>query len=213
MYLNTDILFTTTGGVSGREITDYLGILIKREVVSGNIDTQEMLYALDARYASLAAAMNERAKDIRADAVVGVDFRMDMLGDKIVFTMTGNAVRLKDAGNMQPEMQPAETPEAEEAVPEMLVFPESEDEEAAAQAPAEEEADIPAEIFVFEEAEPEACEESGWHCPNCGTANDAQYRYCPRCGEMRVTDWACGGCGQQNPPEYKFCPGCGKPRA
>ena len=236
MYLNTDILFTTTDSVSGREITDYLGILIKREILPASISFPEMQYALDARYASLAASMNARAADIGADAVVGVDFKMDLLGNKIVFTMTGNAVRLKsvDCAAAIPEEEPC-APSIEAPVPaeieeafieeeEPTVSEQPEAEEIAPQeteeesffdeiVPEEEETlpeEVPEDIFVFEEAEPEP--EGDWQCINCGAENEPQYLYCHRCGTMRSFDWKCDGCGQENPPEYRFCPGCGKPR-
>ena len=238
MYLNTDILFTTTDSVCGREISDYLGILIKREILPASISFPEMQYALDARYASLAASMNARAADIGADAVVGVDFKMDMLGNKIVFTMTGNAVRLKpiESAAAIPEEAPcapaieAPVPEEtevaviEEVLAEETVTQQPETEEIA-QPEAEEEflfdeimpeeaetlpEEVPDDIFVFEEAEPEP--EGDWQCHRCGADNEPQYLYCHRCGTMRSFDWRCDGCGQENPPEYRFCPGCGKPR-
>ncbi len=223
MYLKTDILFTTTGSICGREITDYLGILIEREAVPADIDSRERLYEMDARYASLAASMNACAADIGADAVVGVDFSVDRLGDKIVFTMTGNAVRLNSvcaAAEPQPEAAVSEELVFEEAAIGEVVPEESVSVEAVAEMPLfEVEEDVPGEaeempedIFIFEEAEPEQHEgASSWQCHGCGTENDPMYRYCPRCGEMRRYDWKCDGCGQQNPPEYKFCPGCGKP--
>ena len=242
MYLKTDILFTTTGSVSGREITDYLGILIKREVVSADVDSREKLYEIDARYAYLAAAMNAHAADIGADAVVGVDFRMDMLGDKVIFTMTGNAVRLRDSAVMpgpvsrEEEIAEIEALEAEEeelaeldaefealdaeeediaefdAEFEVLDAEEKELAELDAEFEAlEAEEEIP-DVLIFEEAEPEKKEAAAsWLCASCGTENEEQYRFCPRCGEKRLLDWKCDGCGQQNPPEYKFCPGCGRP--
>lgn len=228
MYLNTDILFTTTDSVCGREIVEYLGILIKREILPASISFPEMQYALDARYASLAASMNARAADIGADAVVGVDFKMDMLGNKIVFTMTGNAVRLKsvDCAVIIPEEAPCapaietpapvaieaaaaeetvfEQPEAEEEIPSEEIAPEEEE------SIPEEPEEVPEDIFVFEEAEPEP--EGDWQCLSCGAENEPQYLYCHRCGTMRSFDWKCDGCGQENPQEYRFCPGCGKPR-
>lgn len=230
MYLNTDILFTTTDSVCGREISDYLGILIKREILPASISFPEMQYALDARYASLAASMNARAADIGADAVVGVDFKMDMLGNKIVFTMTGNAVRLKpiESAAAIPEEAPvsakieAEAAFIEEEEPtvseqpaaEEIAQPESEEEFLFDEiVPEEAEAlpeEVPDDIFVFEEAEPEP--EGDWQCLSCGAENEPQYLYCHRCGTMRSFDWKCDGCGQENPPEYRFCPGCGKPR-
>lgn len=259
MYLKTDILFTTTGSVSGREITDYLGILIKREVVSADVDSREKLYEIDARYAYLAAAMNAHAADIGADAVVGVDFRMDMLGDKVIFTMTGNAVRLRDSAVMpgpvsrEEEIAEIEALDAEEkdiaeldaefealdaeeediagldAEFEALEAEEKDiaeldaefetleaEEKDIAELDAEFEAldaeeEIP-DVLIFEEAEPEKKEAAAsWLCASCGTENEEQYRFCPRCGEKRMLDWKCDGCGQQNPPEYKFCPGCGRP--
>ena len=201
MFLNTDILFTTTNNICGREIAGYLGILIERETFPADISAPEMIYAMDARNASLAAAMNAHAADIGADAVVGVDFRMDVLGNRIVFTMTGNAVRLKP---IEGDAEHTDFIPAEEIIPEPA-------EETVIEA-REVEEEVPGDIFVFEETVSEEMQAAaGWKCASCGTENDDQYRFCPRCGAMRSMNWVCDGCGQENPPEYKFCPGCGKP--
>ena len=211
MYLNSDILFSTTGSIYGREITQHLGILIEREAVSSDIAADEMVAALDNRYAALADKMNRRAKDIGADAVVGVDFKMDALNDKLVFSMTGNAVRLKAvcAEENAPAAEAAEAKQ-EEAKP-AEEKPEAKLEEKAAELqpePIQEEkpAEPVKKIKIRKRYMP-------WKCHSCNTSNDWQFQYCPKCGEIRHFAWKCSECGQDNPSEYKFCPGCGKTRS
>lgn len=213
MYLNFDILFSTTGSVYGREITQHLGILIEREVAAA-----EDVAAMNTQYAALAAAMNARAKDIGADAVVGVDFKLDALGDKLVFSMTGNAVRLKpaEAPEIAPEAAPAD---AEVAASEAKPAEQPAEAPAPEEKPVEQPAEAPAESekVEFKSAEPVKKIKvrrryMPWKCHKCDSTNDWQFQYCPKCGEIRHFDWKCAGCGQHNPSEYKFCPGCGKTR-
>jgi len=215
MYLNSDILFSTTGSIYGREITQHLGILIERAEVSTDIAADELIAVLDHRSAALAEAMNRRARDIGADAVVGVDFKTEALNGKLVCSMTGNAVRLKaaEAEEKAPEAEPAAEKAAE-------VKPEAKPAEV--QAEAEPEAK-PVEAQIEPEPEEKPAEPAKkvkirkrympWKCHSCNTNNDWQFQYCPKCGEIRHFSWKCSGCGQDNPSEYKFCPGCGKTRS
>ena len=193
MYLNFDILFSTTGSIYGREIAQHLGILAERKAVSAYIDAEKMAAVMDTQYAELAVIMNTRAKDIGADAVVGVDFRMDKLDNKLLFSVTGNAVRLKPADG---------APEAAEIIP-------------AEEAAIEEMGPQPEAVPLFAEEEPVPPvieEEPAWKCRKCGTSNEAQFHFCPQCGETRRFDWKCPACGMENLPEYRFCPGCGAER-
>ena len=216
MYLNTDIIFSTTASICGSEITQHLGILAERSVISVS-DAAELVAAMDTQYAALADAMNRRARDIGADAVVGVNFAADRLDGGLLLSITGNAVRLKEteAAEEAPEaVQQPEEEKKEEASP--AVIPE----EKAEEAPAEEKIEfIPAETeqVEFKPAEPAQKPKVRkrylpWKCHKCDSSNDWQFHYCPKCGEIRHFDWKCSACGQDNPSEYKFCPGCGKTR-
>ena len=187
MYLNSDVLFSTTAAIPGREIIQHLGILAQRKIILAGENTDEMSAAMDMQYAALAERMNKRAKDIGADAVVGVDFRVEPLhGRCMLLSVTGNAVRLKDDDN----------------APECIIEQEIDSEE-----------NMPEEIIPEEIQPEEKAEDTAWQCIKCGCENESQFMYCPNCGEIRDIDWQCAACGQQNPAEYKFCPGCGKTRA
>ena len=133
MYLNTDIIFSTTASICGSEITQHLGILAERSVISVS-DAAELVAAMDTQYAALADAMNRRARDIGADAVVGVNFAADRLDGGLLLSITGNAVRLKEteAAEEAPEaVQQPEEEKKEEASP--AVIPEEKAEEAPAE--------------------------------------------------------------------------------
>ena len=211
MYLNTDILFSTAGSICGREITQHLGILAKRALISANTDA-ETLAAMDTQYAALAGEMHKRAQDIGADAVVGVDFFMEqMQGNRLLLSLTGNAVRLKpveEAGEAAEII--AEIPAEEQKVIETGA--EEIPEEPAAEMIDPEPEEAPEEASAQVEETPDPDRYLPWKCHKCDTDNDWQFLYCPKCGEIRHFDWKCSACGQENPSEYKFCPGCGKTR-
>jgi class 3 adenylate cyclase/tetratricopeptide (TPR) repeat protein len=46
-------------------------------------------------------------------------------------------------------------------------------------------------------------------CLSCGTANDADRKFCGECGTPLTR--ACASCGTSNPPNVKFCGECGSP--
>jgi membrane protease subunit (stomatin/prohibitin family) len=46
-------------------------------------------------------------------------------------------------------------------------------------------------------------------CPNCGTANSADAKFCNNCGTKLQGTTACPNCGHENPAGSKFCNNCG----
>jgi membrane protease subunit (stomatin/prohibitin family) len=46
-------------------------------------------------------------------------------------------------------------------------------------------------------------------CPNCGTANPADAKFCNNCGTKLQGTTACPNCGQENSAGSKFCNNCG----
>ena len=54
-----------------------------------------------------------------------------------------------------------------------------------------------------------------WFCPNCGTKNPGDSKFCKECGEKSFiyqNEWTCKKCGHKNPLNAKFCGGCGSKR-
>ena len=106
------MIVTTTNGIEGRRVTDYLGVVHGtavmgsnlfrdffagiRDVVGGRVGSYETVVT-DAKQAALAQLM-EQAQDLRADAVVGVSFDHDSIGGDnktiLMVSATGTAVRL-----------------------------------------------------------------------------------------------------------------------
>lgn len=212
MFLNSDVLFSTNGSVLGREIAAQKGILIENFVTSAELSAEETAAALDAAYTALAGALAAQAKEIGADGVTCAAYRMDCVGNKLIVSLSGNAVKFAEAAEApveaEPEAEAVEIPEAEaEAQPEAEAAP--------VEAPAAEEIELKPEAAPAERA-PKAKVRPRylpWTCHNCETTNGWQFQYCPKCGEIRHFPWKCSACGQDNPSEYKFCPGCGKTRS
>ncbi|PZP59587.1 MAG: adenylate cyclase [Azospira oryzae] len=48
-------------------------------------------------------------------------------------------------------------------------------------------------------------------CPQCGSANTAEARFCQQCGASLLPA-KCAGCGAELAAGAKFCGQCGKPR-
>ena len=46
-------------------------------------------------------------------------------------------------------------------------------------------------------------------CHKCGADNDADAKFCDRCGAA-LAKTACPGCGEVNDPDAKFCDNCGR---
>ena len=109
------MIFSTTDTVQGKEISEYLGIVVGkavkgivfvkdifakvRDVVGGRVKSyeKEVESAVEAAFNEMADA----ARKLGADAVVGIRCELEPLGEKgtlIAIVFTGTAVRLKDAG-------------------------------------------------------------------------------------------------------------------
>lgn len=106
------MIVTTTPDIQGRTITDYLGIVSGdavlgsnlfsdlfaslRDVIGGRTASYEKLFAEAKRLAI--EAMEERARDLGADAVVGVDLDCEVIGGDqktmLMVSANGTAVKL-----------------------------------------------------------------------------------------------------------------------
>lgn len=106
------MIVTTTNAVEGRRVAEYIGVVHGsavmgsnlfrdffagiRDVVGGRVASYETVLS-DAKDAALADLM-ERAKALRADAVIGVSFDHDSIGGDsktiLMVSATGTAVRL-----------------------------------------------------------------------------------------------------------------------
>ncbi len=106
------MIFTTTSSIEGREIDRYLGIVFGdavvgvnvfkdllgglRDLVGGRSGTYER--ELGAARDSALANLMEQARQVGADAVIGVDFDYEVLGSNngmLMVTASGTAVALK----------------------------------------------------------------------------------------------------------------------
>lgn len=107
------MIVTTTDQVEGKRVTDYLGIVSGEAVVGTNIFRDLMAgirdivggraggYEQELRQAKEAAIteMMDEARQLRADAVIGVDLDYEHLGggskSMLMVTANGTAVRLQ----------------------------------------------------------------------------------------------------------------------
>ncbi|OLF53395.1 YbjQ family protein [Pseudomonas chlororaphis] len=106
------MIVTTTHAIQGREIAEYLdivsaesvqGINVVRDVFAGLRDffggrSQTLERALKEARVQATDELRERASELRADAVVGLDYEISMPGGRggmLVVFVTGTAVRLK----------------------------------------------------------------------------------------------------------------------
>jgi len=108
------LIYTTSDIVEGREIAEYLGIVVGkavkgvvfvrdifakvRDVVGGRVKSyeKELESAIEAAFNEMA----EAAQKLNADAVVGIRCDLEALGEKgtlVGVVFTGTAVRLRDA--------------------------------------------------------------------------------------------------------------------
>jgi len=46
-------------------------------------------------------------------------------------------------------------------------------------------------------------------CPSCGREIQAEFQFCPGCGQPTATERACPACGELLPIDFAFCPHCG----
>ena len=105
------MIITTTHSVEGRQITEYLGVVsaesvhginVVRDFFTGVRDffggrSQTLERALKEARAEVTDEIRDRARDLRADAIVGMDFEISMpsgCGGMLVVFATGTAVRL-----------------------------------------------------------------------------------------------------------------------
>jgi len=51
----------------------------------------------------------------------------------------------------------------------------------------------------------------GAECPNCGTENDSDAKFCDSCGTAMSSEVECNSCGEENDADAKFCKSCGRP--
>lgn len=106
------MIVTTTQAIEGREIAVYLdivsaesvqGINVVRDVFAGMRDffggrSQTLERALKEARVQATDEVKERARDMGADAVVGLDYEISMpsgRGGMVVVFVTGTAVKLK----------------------------------------------------------------------------------------------------------------------
>ncbi len=103
------MILTTTTTIENKKVTEYKGIvtgetifganIIKdfmagvRDIVGGRSGTYEKTIA-DARETSL-REMEEKAKSLGANAVIGVDFDYETIGTMLMVTCSGTAVTLE----------------------------------------------------------------------------------------------------------------------
>lgn len=103
------MIFTTTPGIDGRTIADYRGIVVGEAIMGANIVRDFFAQITDvvggrsdsyenklreAREVAL-AELEERARALGADAVVGVDLDYEVVGDSMLMvSASGTAVVL-----------------------------------------------------------------------------------------------------------------------
>jgi uncharacterized protein YbjQ (UPF0145 family) len=103
------MILTTTTIIENKKIKEYKGIvtgetifganIVKdfmagiRDIVGGRSGTYEKTIA-DARDTSL-REMEEKAKNLGADAVIGIDFDYETIGTMLMVTCSGTAVTLE----------------------------------------------------------------------------------------------------------------------
>lgn len=110
------MIITTTDGLEGREITDYLGIVSGdavlgsnvfrdffagiRDIVGGRTGSYEKLFQ-EAKQIAL-DEMAERARALGADAIVAVDLDYEVIGGDnktmLMVSANGTAVKIRQRG-------------------------------------------------------------------------------------------------------------------
>lgn len=102
------MIVTTTHSIEGRKITDYRGIVVGEAILGANIVRDLFASVTDifggrsgayeeelgkARETALRET-RERADRLGADAVVGVDLDYEVIGQMLMVSASGTAVRL-----------------------------------------------------------------------------------------------------------------------
>ena len=90
------MIVTTTPSVEGRRITEYKGVVFG-EVIAGVNFVKDFVAGLSNARQQALAEMEQRAAQLGADAVVGVDIDYEVLGadnGMLMVTASGTAVRL-----------------------------------------------------------------------------------------------------------------------
>ena len=90
------MIVTTTPSVEGRRITEYKGVVFGEVIAGVNFVKDFVEELINARQQAL-AEMEQRAAQLGADAVVGVDIDYEVLGadnGMLMVTASGTAVRL-----------------------------------------------------------------------------------------------------------------------
>ena len=103
------MLITTTPGIEGRTVTEYLGVVTAQGVLGVNVfkdvgagvrnifggRSKSYENELASGVSDALAEMEEQAAHLRADAVVGVDIDYESVGDKMLMvSVSGTAVKL-----------------------------------------------------------------------------------------------------------------------
>ena len=102
------MIVTTTPAVQGRQITDYLGIVVGEAILGANVFRDVFAGITDiiggrsgAYEKSLGEArdtalreLEERAAALGANAVVGVDLDYEVINNMLMVSASGTAVRL-----------------------------------------------------------------------------------------------------------------------
>jgi uncharacterized protein YbjQ (UPF0145 family) len=103
------MIVTTTNGVDGRRVADYLGVIHGtavmgsnvfrdlfagiRDIVGGRVASYESV--LDGAKEAALADLVSRAEALRADAIIGISFDHGSVGKTMLMvSVTGTAVRL-----------------------------------------------------------------------------------------------------------------------
>jgi len=106
------MITTTTHTIEGREITEYLGIVTGEAIIGANvfkdffasitdiIGGRSGSYERSLKKAQTIALeeLENRADEMGADAVVGIDLDYEILGEKasmLMVTVSGTAVRIR----------------------------------------------------------------------------------------------------------------------
>ena len=105
------MLVTTTNSVEGRPVRDYLGIVTGEAILGANVfkdffaNIRDIIGGRSAAYESelrkardiALRELQDQARDLGADAVIGVDLDYEVLGERsgmLMVSASGTAVRL-----------------------------------------------------------------------------------------------------------------------
>ena len=117
------MIYSTTGGIEGREVDAYLGVvfgdavlgvnLVKdflgglRDMIGGRSGTYER--ELGAARDVAMSALTEQARAVGADAILGIDLDYEVLGSNngmLMVCASGTAVRLRPVAGAAPWARP-----------------------------------------------------------------------------------------------------------